>query len=92
MSSAGKASTNETFGLACDHCRQLFPLNGTVADMQAHFIAEHDTTDVRVELAVLCPRCRKPMDLAFLVGHRRYFDCAPCYRRRVVTQMPEGFR
>jgi hypothetical protein len=56
----------------------------------AHFETEHDSTDVRLELVVLCWRCDTPMTFS----HSRegadmsidFFDCATCHRRRSIRR------
>jgi hypothetical protein len=77
---------DDGFGLACQHCRFVFPIDITVGVLAAHFETEHDTTDVRVELVVLCPRCTGVMELLHTVGNKLHYGCAPCHRTRIVTQ------
>jgi 5-methylcytosine-specific restriction endonuclease McrA len=91
---SGKAVAGDKgWGLACVYCGHLFPMTITVAVMAAHFQVEPGhQPEPKVELVALCPRCGKAMKHRFKVGHRHYFDCEPCYRRRVVTQLPPGFR
>jgi hypothetical protein len=50
----------------------------------AHFVTEHDSTDVRVELVALCLRCDKPMTYERSEGLQDFFSCLACHRTRVI--------
>lgn len=84
--SADRTRDDDGFGLACTHCRYLFPLDITTGVLAAHFETEHDTTDVKLELVVLCPRCNGAMELESTRGNLSSFACKPCHRTRVVKQ------
>lgn len=81
---------NDGFALECVHCRYRAPLDAPVSFLAAHFDVEHDTTDVKVELTVICPRCDRRMAYERTEGSRDYFACTPCHRSRVVTRKPEA--
>lgn len=74
------------WALACTHCGYRFPTTITVGVMAAHFEAEHDTTDVRVELVVLCDRCNQVMTHFATVGEEIHYQCEPCHRGRIIHQ------
>lgn len=56
--------------------------------MAAHFEVEHQTTEVRVELVPICPRCDVPMTFDHTHGNRDHFWCPQCRRNRVITRQP----
>ena len=58
----------------------------TTGVMAAHFETEHDTTDVELELVVVC-RCDRTMIFERSVGNKDHFVCEACHRRRVLTRM-----
>jgi hypothetical protein len=76
----------DIWALACIHCRYRFPTDLTVGVMAAHFEAEHDTTDVQVELVVVCDRCDREMIHFATVGEQIHYQCEPCHRGRIIHQ------
>lgn len=62
--------------------------------VSAHFETEHDSTDVRLELVVLCPCCDKPMRYERSAemrsgAARDFFSCPTCHRTRTILRQPE---
>lgn len=88
------AKDPDGMGLCCIHCRFVFPGEITSGVMAAHFETEHGTTDVKLELVALCPRCEKPMmfertETLSSGLLRDYFSCNDCHRSRTVHRNPE---
>jgi len=76
--------------LRCKHCG-WFPSEGlSMGVVVAHFDTEHHTTEVHLELVVLCQRCDTPMEfertLTAQNGFRDVFYCHTCHRVRQVTR------
>jgi hypothetical protein len=70
--------------LICALCRWR-PADGTpMGVVAAHFETEHDSTDGRLELVVLCLRCDKPMTYERSEGLQDFFSCLACHRTRVI--------
>lgn len=82
---------DDGFGLKCQHCAHLFPLDVTMAVAAAHMEIEHGAKDVAFELAVLCDRCHGAMNLTRQETTengkvKSWWDCLPCHRTRTVLQ------
>ena len=84
---------DDGFGLACKTCGHIFPTDVTMGVVGADNETEHGAgpdDDIALELVVLCPRCRKAMQLdrtePIAAGERHHYSCTPCHRTRTVTQ------
>lgn len=78
--------SDDDMALACKHCAYRFPIHITVGVMAAHFETEHDTTEVELELVVVCPRCDRVMAFEHSIGNKDHFACSSCHRVRVITR------
>ena len=72
--------------LLCQTCRWRPDENMPTGLMVAHFETEHGTTDVRLELVALCPRCDIPMTFDYSHGDKDYFGCVQCRRTRTIRR------
>jgi hypothetical protein len=76
---------DDGFALECQHCHYRFPMDVTVGVLAAHFEAEHQTTDVKLDLAVVC-RCDRSMTFVRAERNRDLFTCGSCHRTRVIKR------
>lgn len=74
------------FALVCAVCRLRLALDATMAVVEQHFELEHQSTDLRLELVAICPRCDQPMRHDFSHGLNDHFACDHCHRSRVVRR------
>lgn len=72
--------------LLCQTCQWRPDENLTVGLMQAHFETEHDTSDIRLDLVALCPRCDTAMAFEHHHAGRDHFVCATCRRARTIRR------
>lgn len=72
--------------LAFDKCRWKPDDALAMGAVRAHFETEHGTDEIRLELAVPCPRCHEQMTHLAMIGEDHHFECIPCHRARVVKQ------
>lgn len=85
-------ATNDGFGLACKTCDHIFPTDVTMGVVGAHMEVIHNdsSTEISLDLVVLCPRCRKAMNLVrsepTSAGQRHHYECQPCHRVRAINQ------
>lgn len=77
-------TVRDGMALACRPCRHRFPEDVTVGVLAAHFETAHGTTDVQLDLVVVCPRCDAEMTFERAERRRDVFACAPCHRTRIV--------
>lgn len=84
---------DEDFGLACPHCWHVFPNEIAAGVVAAHMEVEHGigtNENIKLELVVLCPRCRGIMPLERTEhtksGMRHHHYCYKCKRSKTVNQ------
>ena len=71
--------------LACLPCKWIIPEDITIGVLAAHFEAEHQTTEVTVELVVVC-RCGTIMNFEGSLAGRDTFGCPQCQRSRTIRR------
>jgi len=76
------------FALLCKTCRLRLANDATMAVVEQHFALEHQTTDLRLELVAICPRCDEPMRHDYTLGLVDVFACDRCHRTRRVRRDP----
>lgn len=72
--------------LVCRTCRWRPAENLPIGLLAAHFDTEHHTSEITLELVVLCPRCDKPMTHEATVGRQDFFACPDCKRSRTIRR------
>lgn len=72
--------------LACQTCGWRPPVDLVMGVVAAHFETEHDTTDVRLDLIVLCPHCDLSMPFVYSRNGVDHFSCDECLRSRRVRR------
>lgn len=81
---------DDDFGLACPNCKQIFPGSITLGVVAAHMEVEHNETEVKLDMVVLCPRCHGIMPLERTEhtrsGLRHHHYCGKCKRSKTVNQ------
>lgn len=70
--------------LLCQTCRWRPDENLMVGVVKAHFETEHGTSDVRLDLVALCPRCDTAMTFEHHRAGRDHFVCDGCRRTRTI--------
>jgi DNA-directed RNA polymerase subunit RPC12/RpoP len=78
--------SKNVFALACKHCGWRPDPNLTMGVAAQHFETEHDTTEPRFELIVVCDRCDRVMTHLATIGEEHHYQCEPCRRGRVIHQ------
>lgn len=85
--------SKDVFALACQHCGWRPDSNLTMSVAAQHFETEHDTTEPKFELIVVCDRCDRQMDLFATLDQGDHFEhhyqCEPCHRGRRLKQRKE---
>ncbi|GAA4439514.1 hypothetical protein [Phytohabitans houttuyneae] len=81
-------NVSDGMALVCATCRWRPIGELTMGVVEAHFETEpdHDASNLKLELVVLCPRCDQEMVFERSVGDRDIFNCAPCHRTRSIRR------
>lgn len=81
---------SDGFGLACPECKHIFSMKITMGVVAAHMEVEHNITEVKLDLVVLCLRCDGIMPLERTEhtksGPKHHHYCDRCKRSRIVNQ------
>ncbi len=72
--------------LLCQTCGWRPDENLTVGLVKAHFEVEHDTSEVRLDLVALCPRCAAAMRFTHHHAGRDHHVCDGCRRTRTIRR------
>lgn len=70
--------------LACKVCGFRPAGEVTMGVFAAHVETEHDTTELLLDLVVICDRCDVVMPHRRSEGNRHWHDCPQCRRTRVL--------